>query len=71
LWSARPPPGGDADASARERSRQTLRRELVPVVRDAAHAVLRRLYPEAGDTPLVPGAAPNGTRPIASAVRPQ
>jgi hypothetical protein len=64
LWSTRPPPGGDADAAARDGSRLALRLELEPVVREAMRATLARLYPEAGE-------ALSGTRPIAPAVRPQ
>ena len=64
LWSTRPPPGGDADAAARDGSRLALRLELEPVVREAMRATLARLYPEAGEVL-------SGTRPIAPAVRPQ
>ena len=71
LWSDRPPPGADADETAREGSRQALRLALEPIVRDAAGAILGRLYPEAGETALGAGRVANGTRPIAPAGRPQ
>jgi len=71
LLRDRPPPGGDGDEAAREGSRQALRLTLEPIVRDAAQAVLGRLYPEAAPSPIAAGLVANGTRPIAPAERPQ
>jgi hypothetical protein len=71
LWSGRPPPGGDADAAARESGRLALCLELEPIVREAARATLSRLYPEAGETSIAVARAPSGMRPIAPAERPQ
>ena len=71
LWSGRPPPGGDADAAAREAGRLALCLELEPIVREAARATLSRLYPEAGDAPIAVARVGSGMRPIAPAERPQ
>jgi hypothetical protein len=71
LWSGRPPPGGDADAAARESGRLALCLELEPIVREAARATLSRLYPEAGEASIAIVHVPRGMRPIAPAERPQ